>query len=125
MFRKLATQRSIRQLGGPSRMSRIAARSNQFTSDYASYIADVTGQRLFSTTRPRQADVTLTIDGKEVTVPQGTVLLFFTSTAVMFPADHSGTALIQACVCYRLAGNLIKLMYPGSGRCDYPSILLS
>jgi len=51
MFPKFATQRSIRQLGGPSR------------------------QRLFSTTRPRQADVTLTIDGKEVTVPQGTALI--------------------------------------------------
>lgn len=37
--------------------------------------ANVAGQRLFSTTRPRQADVTLTIDGKEVTVPQGMFLL--------------------------------------------------
>ncbi|WVO12733.1 NADH dehydrogenase (quinone), G subunit [Cryptococcus depauperatus] len=31
--------------------------------------------RLFSTTVPRLADITLTVDGKEVTVPQGTALI--------------------------------------------------
>jgi NADH dehydrogenase (ubiquinone) Fe-S protein 1 len=34
-----------------------------------------TGNRLLHTTAPRRADVTLTIDGKEVTVPQGTALI--------------------------------------------------
>lgn len=34
-----------------------------------------TGARLFSTTIPKRADVTLTIDGKEVTVPAGTALI--------------------------------------------------
>jgi hypothetical protein len=33
------------------------------------------GNRLLHTTAPRRADVTLTIDGKEVTVPQGTALI--------------------------------------------------
>ncbi|KAK4689947.1 NADH dehydrogenase (ubiquinone) Fe-S protein 1, partial [Tremellales sp. Uapishka_1] len=33
------------------------------------------GSRLFSSSRPRQADITLTIDGREVTVPQGTALI--------------------------------------------------
>ncbi|WVQ77963.1 NADH dehydrogenase (quinone), G subunit [Cryptococcus sp. DSM 104549] len=52
MLRRIAASRSIaRQVAGPSRT------------------------RLFSTTRPRQADITLTIDGKEVTVPQGTALI--------------------------------------------------
>lgn len=34
-----------------------------------------TGARLFSATIPKRADVTLTIDGKEVTVPAGTALI--------------------------------------------------
>nr|ODN81282.1 NADH dehydrogenase (quinone), G subunit [Cryptococcus depauperatus CBS 7841] len=34
-----------------------------------------TEARLFSTTVPRLADITLTVDGKEVTVPQGTALI--------------------------------------------------
>ncbi|KAJ9099005.1 NADH dehydrogenase (ubiquinone) 78K chain precursor, 5-prime end [Naganishia adeliensis] len=33
------------------------------------------GRALFSTSAARRADVTLTIDGKEVTVPQGTALI--------------------------------------------------
>ncbi|KDQ06276.1 hypothetical protein BOTBODRAFT_71025 [Botryobasidium botryosum FD-172 SS1] len=33
------------------------------------------GNRLFSSSTPRQADITLTVDGKEVTVPQGTALI--------------------------------------------------
>lgn len=37
-------------------------------------VADNIGQRLFSTTIPRQADITLTVDGKEVTVPQGMLI---------------------------------------------------
>lgn len=47
-----------------------------------------TGNRLLHTTAPRRADVTLTIDGKEVTVPQG-------------------TALIQACVSSEIRFNAI------------------
>ncbi|KAI9638536.1 uncharacterized protein MKK02DRAFT_36225 [Dioszegia hungarica] len=38
-------------------------------------VADIAGQRFFSTTIPRHADITLTVDGKEVTVPQGTALI--------------------------------------------------
>lgn len=49
-----------------------------------------TGNRLLHTTAPRRADVTLTIDGKEVTVPQG-------------------TALIQACVSSEIRFNAIDL----------------
>ncbi|EIW69506.1 NADH dehydrogenase (quinone), G subunit [Tremella mesenterica] len=33
------------------------------------------GSRTLSTTLPRRADITLTVDGKEVTVPQGTALI--------------------------------------------------
>lgn len=40
-----------------------------------SQIAGPSGARLFSASRPRQADITLTVDGKEVTVPQGTALI--------------------------------------------------
>lgn len=38
-------------------------------------LTTATGARLFSTTIPRRADVTLTIDGKEVSVPAGTALI--------------------------------------------------
>lgn len=37
--------------------------------------ADQLGLRLFSTTPARQADITLTVDGKEVTVPQGMLII--------------------------------------------------
>lgn len=37
-------------------------------------VADIAGQRFFSTTIPRHADITLTVDGKEVTVPQGMLM---------------------------------------------------
>ncbi|KGB74195.1 NADH dehydrogenase (quinone) G subunit [Cryptococcus deuterogattii R265] len=51
MLPRLASRHISRQVAGPSRA------------------------RLFSTTIPKRADVTLTIDGKEVTVPAGTALI--------------------------------------------------
>jgi hypothetical protein len=42
------------------------------------------GSRLFSASRPRQADVTLTVDGKEVTVPQGVLLLQLVKDICLF-----------------------------------------
>jgi hypothetical protein len=36
------------------------------------FILVFTGRRTFSSSSARQGDITLTVDGKEVTVPQGT-----------------------------------------------------
>ncbi|WWD15773.1 NADH dehydrogenase (quinone), G subunit [Kwoniella shandongensis] len=72
MLRHIAAGRSIaRQVGGPSR------------------------NRLFSSSRPRQADITLTIDGKEVTVPQG--------TALIQACEAAGAAVPRFCYHDRLA----------------------
>ncbi|OCF35366.1 NADH dehydrogenase (quinone), G subunit [Kwoniella heveanensis BCC8398] len=71
MLRRIAATRNIaRSVGGPSR-------------------------RLLSTTQPRQADVTLTIDGKEVTVPQG--------TALIQACEQAGAAVPRFCYHDRLA----------------------
>lgn len=35
-------------------------------------VSFIAGRRTFSSSSARQADITLTVDGKEVTVPQGT-----------------------------------------------------
>ena len=54
--------------------------------------SSLAGSRLLSTTKPRLADITLTVDGKEVTVPQGEFVQELSEILLI-----SGTALIQAC----------------------------
>jgi len=54
--------------------------------------SSLAGSRLLSTTKPRLADITLTVDGKEVTVPQGESAFRALRDLLIL-----GTALIQAC----------------------------
>jgi hypothetical protein len=54
------------------------------------------GRQSFASTSARKADITLTVDGKEVTVPQGvTPVLERVPTPRLTPLV--GSALIQAC----------------------------
>ena len=62
----------------------------------------VLGSRTFASTSSRQADITLTIDGKEVTVPQGSFPANFEITSRVEVCALTlryavGSALIQAC----------------------------
>jgi NADH dehydrogenase (ubiquinone) Fe-S protein 1 len=84
MLRHISTRSARQSFAAPSGMST----SGAIVVDGA----DRTGSRLFSASRPRLADVTLTVDGKEVTVPQG-MLSSNMSRYLLIP----GTALIQAC----------------------------
>ena len=54
------------------------------------------GRRTFASTSARGADITLTVDGKEVTIPQGFFWVFdgYETDLVFFKI---GSALIQAC----------------------------
>ncbi|OCF55257.1 NADH dehydrogenase (quinone), G subunit [Kwoniella mangroviensis CBS 10435] len=70
MLRRIA-QKNLARVAGPSRA------------------------RLLSTTAPRQADITLTIDGKEVSVPQG--------TALIQACEKAGAAVPRFCYHDRLA----------------------
>ncbi|WWC69611.1 NADH dehydrogenase (quinone), G subunit [Kwoniella pini CBS 10737] len=70
MLRRIA-QKNLARVAGPSRA------------------------RLLSTSAPRQADITLTIDGKEVTVPQG--------TALIQACEQAGAAVPRFCYHDRLA----------------------
>ncbi|WRT66977.1 NADH dehydrogenase (quinone), G subunit [Kwoniella shivajii] len=60
-----------------------------------SRVAGPSHARLLSTTVPRQADITLTIDGKEVSVPQG--------TALIQACEKAGAAVPRFCYHDRLA----------------------
>ena len=60
----------------------------------------VSGRRTFASTSARGADITLTVDGKEVTVPQGSFLGFVLSMGYeteFWIFSILGSALIQAC----------------------------
>jgi NADH dehydrogenase (ubiquinone) Fe-S protein 1 len=48
-------------------------------------MTDNTGSRLLSTSAVRRADITLTVDGVEVTVPQGTALIQACEAACVSP----------------------------------------
>jgi NADH dehydrogenase (ubiquinone) Fe-S protein 1 len=53
------------------------------------------GRRSFSSTSTRKADITLSVDGKEVSVPQGATPVQQHVPTPMFV--YIGSALIQAC----------------------------
>lgn len=54
------------------------------------------GRRSFTSTSARKADITLTVDGKEVTVPQGATPAL-KSLQTLICVLLVGSALIQAC----------------------------
>ncbi|KAF7976923.1 hypothetical protein HWV62_5328 [Athelia sp. TMB] len=54
-------------------------------------------RKAFSTSSTRQADITLTVDGKEVTVPQGVQRCHFSCFLWLISLLRKGSALIQAC----------------------------
>lgn len=54
-------------------------------------------RRTIASTSARQADITLTVDGKEVTVPQGMSPEFSQRCSKLISRVLIGSALIQAC----------------------------
>ena len=69
-----------------------------FNCRFCSVCPYPTGRRSFASSSSRQADITLTVDGKEVTVPQGQCIrLLWVDAEVIEYISLLGSALIQAC----------------------------
>lgn len=92
MLRQFATRSAGKSLATSSSMS--ARHPPQYRVGLWTVLT-TTGSRLFSTSIPRHADITLTVDGKSVTVPQGECYCHFPLASVGIVANRPGrTALI-------------------------------